>query len=258
MSTWGKFLAQIVVPAGGLDFGFTKGGAQTVTVPEGVYDSILELAANLEAELQAIDATFAVTVSSVGIVTISCGNAWAEDWATTDDALEATLGYDGTETVAALALVATSQHTHGWYPGVISRGQADGEGLASDTSWTPADEVGTTYAGSGAARRIAPARRAYRRTVRYGCVRRTEAFDRARGPICLADRWATCRLRWYPDRDLGTVAVPGTQADPGYPDYHADGDGDYWLVTVSGEPRFTPLTSPIWWSVEVTLSGEPE
>lgn len=257
-SPWGKFLAPITVPAGDWSFGFTKGGAQVATIAAGVYATILELAAELETQLQVIDATFAVAVSSIGRVTISCNNAWAESWATTDDDLSDVLGFDETEAVAALALVATSRHTHGWYPGVISRGEADGEGLAADTGWRPADQLGVTYAGSGAARRISPARRAYRRQVRFGCLRRSEVFNRSRGVAPLGDRWATSSIRWYPDRDDGTVAVPGTQMDPGYPTYSDGTDGEWWLVTVASEPELTALAHPDWQAVELDISAEPK
>ena len=259
-SPWGKFLAEIVVPAGGWDWSWTDPAAQLVTIPAGRYDSILDLCSELSAQIVAAGRVPTITVSSVGQVRIYIINGMVQMtgivWAACSDDLSDAMGYDETEAVVAGAVVATERHRWGWYPGVIGRGDADGEGLASDSGWQVSDSVGSVVAGSGRARLIAPARRLYRRVVRFGSIRRTEALDRLRGPVCLQDLWSTGTLDWYVDRDYGTVAFLESQRDPGYPHWDSDIAYARWKVTIS-RVTLTPVEGPTWWNVEIHMEAEP-
>lgn len=261
MSSWGKWLAPITVPTGGwaFEWGDTSDASITVTVPAGTYATILELAEALETEMDS-ESTSDILVSSTGYVSIACmtmtsiGNSCSAD-------LLSTLGYAGTETVAnpgaaGANVTATSAHRYGWYPGTMTFGVARGDGVVSDTSWRPVDEVGRIVSGSGQMRAIAPARRRYEREVRYGAIRRTEYEDRYCGVALLEDYAATLEMRWYPDRDDGTVDDAGTQGDPA--DSRLDSSCDYWLVTLTSPPAIEWSSQhPDYASVALAVNGEP-
>jgi len=263
MSAWGKFLPSIDIPTGGYTLAWTGSGATTeITVPAGAYDTIIDLCEAIEDELQALGAGppshigDLCSVTSVGRVVLLIGGITAEDWSNTDDELEELLGFDGTEDVSGGLLTGNEQHQHGWYPGVLGRGESDGEGLSSDTGWHVADKAGVILAGNGAAAIIAPTRRAYRRRIRFSSVKLDEVFDRYKGPKAFEDLWATRVIAWYLDRDDGVVGTPGTQGDPGDPWYHSDSDCDFYEVTVQ-DIRITDGSTRSLKTIELELNAEP-
>jgi len=270
-SPFGKFFAPITVPTGGwtLDW-VASSGTSIITITAGDYADILALATQLQTQLRALGAgppdhtADAVQISRLGIVSIYIVAMTGQAWATTDAAFSEAFGFAETEAVASNYLVGTIPHAYGWYPGAISFGVGDGygAGIAADTGWIVADETLVTTAGSGASRIIAPARRRYTRTVRFGPLKKSEALDaRNRGPAALMDRWSTGVLRWYLDRDSadGASATVGTQMDPGAPEYDIDTDHDYYKVTLIETPTITPIASnPDWFDVTLKLNAEPK
>jgi len=262
MSAWGKFLAPITVPTGGWVFGFNEaapGGAATATVDAGTYATMLHLVFNLQTKLKVVNAAYAASVSSVGLVVVTLEAGATADWATTDDDLETVLGFDGSEAVSGSTLTATNKHQYGWYPGTISYGVANGAGVVADSGWVVEDQTIRTYAGDGSARLIAPARRLYTRSLRYGPIKRAEALEsRHRGPSALMDVWATGSVWWYFDRDDGVVGTYGTQVDPGRTAYAIDSDGEYSIVTMSARPDFMENSSNAdFFDVRLRLNAEP-
>ena len=260
MSDWGKFLAQVSVLTGETDFVFVDGaGSHTAQVLPGDYDSVLSLANILESKIQAeAGGTPSVEISSTGYCTITISGLISVTWGSCSSRLMGDLGYALTESVSGGAVAATNAHKYGWYPGVVSYGTARGEGVAEDTGWYPVDSVGRQVAGSGAARLIGPSRMAYTRRLGFGTLHRDEVLkERDRGVICFADRWATKEFRWYPDRDDGTVSSYGTQGDPA--DYDTDSTCDFWVATLTEQPRVDPgaATHPDYFHVSLVLNGEP-
>lgn len=257
MSAFGKLLAPIVVETGGWDFTFKQGGVdKTVTIPAATYDTILELLDALSTVLDVLY-TPTITVSSIGIVVINIAEMGAMNWALTDSGF-AQLGFTGTEAVVGTSITSTYAHHWGWYPGVPTFGSAGGVGLEDDTEWVAVEFAEGMVSGAGELAIVAPVRPPYERQLSFGAIKREEMRDRARGPICLRDRWRTKVLRWYPDRDIGTVAAPGSQGDPGHPYYDLDEDCDYWEVTVVGEPMLERHAShPDWIMVRVRFNSEP-
>lgn len=258
-SAWGKFLAQVTVPTGGWTLDWTAAAGVTIaTVPAGTYATVLHLCEALEDALVALGGahvTDTVTVSASGIVTITIDGITGVVWATTDDDLETALGLAGTEAPVGDVLTGTLIHAHAWYPGILSYGATRGEGITADDNPQPADDMIRQYSGSGVAQLVAPARRHYLRPLRFGLIRKAEAWHKQKGPVCLMDRWATLPLYWYPDRDIGEVGSYGTQIDPGAPYYEGDDDGDYHVVTVAEKPRIERNPShPDWYSVEVVMA----
>lgn len=267
MSAWGKFLAPVTVSAAGWVFSWAgAGGVTQVTLTAGEYATILHLGDHLRTQLQALgvgppDHTVdLVTISSVGITTIAVAGITGADWAGTDDDFEAAFGFDGSEAMSGGELTGNDQHDFGWYPGVETFGASLGAGLSDDSRWQADDEILRQYSGSGNARIIAPARRWYRRGIRFDLIGQAEVFARDIGPICLGDRWATDVLWWYQDRVYGTVASQGTQLDPGAPNYEDDTAGNYYYkVTVTDKPRLRRNSShPDWFSVSMVLAVEPK
>lgn len=178
-------------------------------------------------------------------------------WSSTDNALSACLGYDESESFSGDDIVSTDAHRYGWYPGVTSHGTARGEGVAGDSSWTPTDDVGRILAGNGTMRAIRPDRRRYERTLRYAAIRRTERIDEHRGVALLEEYGSTRAVRYYPDRDVGTVATPGTQRDPA--DDRDDLDGFYWSCDMIADPRIDwHQAHPDICGVSVTVSGRAD
>ena len=259
MSAWPKLIWQITIDSTNQTFGWdeTGIGAKTADITAGSYATILELLAELKTQMDAAGGiTFTLTVSATGQVTITGDAAWTWTAATTDDGLEAILGLDGTESVASNILTPTDAHTHGWYPGVTSFGSASGASPSSDTDWTPEWPAAEAVAGSGALRRIAPSRARWVRTVGWDLLTDDECLDVDRGVQALARAW-TVPIRWYPDRDIGTVASPGTQADP--QDDPDDENADYWLVWLVEPPGWQlHAQSGAYRSVELVLHGEPD
>ncbi len=148
-----------------------------------------------------------MTISETGIAAVRSNYMTSVHWSSCAADLLLTLGFndeDSTgEGTTGATVTATLRHRYGWYPGVISHGAARGEGLAGDSAWQVADEIGRVVAGTGAMRAIAPARRRYRRQIRFAAIRRSEYEDLYRGVAMLEEHGATRPLRWYPDRADG-------------------------------------------------------
>lgn len=151
-----KLLGQVTIGSAEQTFGFNRGGAKTADITLDTYDSILEVLAELEDQLQLDHADFSVSVSSLGIVSITNSTtAWTASWGTTDDALETLLGFAGTETVVGsgpYTLTASLRHQAAWYspvgvayPGVrrwmarklrpLDDGDADVYGSTAEHKW---------------------------------------------------------------------------------------------------------------------------
>lgn len=257
MSSFDKYLAPITVPTGGWDFVWAEGGSHTATVSAGDYDTVLHLASELEDRIQAIDASSFVSVSSTGTVTIWINGMTSVTWGSTNDDLEAALGFAGDETVSAGIVTSTNQHNDGWYPGVLSYGSNHGAGRAIDEGWVPMDVAGKQYAGSGEGRYLGPDRYPYERRVRYSMIKRAERNARKTGPLAFLDRWRTAKLYWYPDRDNGTEGSHGTQGEPGADSYHTDADCDYYLVRVHSAEVKQSSKHPDGFDVSLVLRCEP-
>jgi hypothetical protein len=182
------------------------------------------------------------------------------DWDNTDTTLSSILGFAETEDwddETEDYLIGTSAHRYGWYPGVISHGEARGEGVAGDSAWQPVDEIGRILSGSGTMRAIKPDRRRYERSFRYAALRRTERNDVYRGVALLEEYAATRPVRYYPDRDYGTVATPGSQNDPA--DRRTEIAGYYWTVDVTEDPAVDWNNKhPDICSVTVRVSGRAD
>lgn len=257
-SQWGKFLAPITL-ASAWSFVFADGGgSHTVTVAAGTYATPLHLGLALQTAIRAIaggaHAADTVAVSSTGYTTITIAGLASVTWASCTAALKTYFGFVGTETVSSSAVVSTYATTHGWFPGVITRGVSLGEGLIGDTGWEADDVAAVAQSGAGATHITAPARLPYRRTLLFGCIGKTELFDGTRGVRPLRDRRRTSEWYWYPDRDDGTVASYGTQGDPGYNNWEDDDDCDYYIVSILTPPVATQLSRPDLFSVSLTLS----
>lgn len=256
-SQWGKYLAPITI-ATAWDFVFADGGgSHTVTVPAATYATPLHVARALRTAIRAIaggdHAADTVVVSSTGYTTITCAGMTSVTWASCTAALKTFFGFS-TESVSANAVTSTLATTHGWFPGVITRDVALGEGLAEDTGWDADDIAAVSQSGAGAQHIIAPSRYPYRRTLVYGCLGKTEVRDGTRGVRPFRDRRRTSEWYWYPDRDDGTVESYGTQGDPGYNNWEDDDDCDYYIVTVLTPPVATRLSRPDLFSVTMTLA----
>jgi hypothetical protein len=255
-SQFPKFLASVIVPTGGWDFEWNEDG---VTIPAGTYDTPLHLAAALETALD-VGYTATVTISPVGKTTINITTMTSMVWGSTDDALSTALGFDETETVSSNTIVSTNQHTHGWYPGVISFGSGTsfGAGPTSDSGWQTADQLTRTYSGAGNARIIGPARRLYTRRIMFGPLKRLEIFNtRGTGAIEFRDRWSTKVLWWYPDRTDGAVGSYGTQVDPGDSNYEVDSDGQYFKVTLFRDIETQNTgNNADWFTIDIQVAAE--
>ena len=213
-----KCLAQITIDSTNDVLGYGLGGAQTADIADGTYDSILEVLAELEDKLQAVDATFAVTVSANGFVVITCNTAFTASWAATDDALETLLGFAGTESVAGsgpYTLTATLRHRAAFYPPVGGNWPSDKRKKSVREQETDDGDM-IQYASSSVHR--------YREILfsllTYAqCENGGTDSDGAGGSISwtgvtLLDFWeyvAGKKFRFYEDRSNGTVASPGTE-----------------------------------------------
>lgn len=216
-----KMLAPVVIDSSNQTFGFDLGGAQTVDITAGTYDSILEVCAELETQLQTVSATFAVLVSSAGIVTINCDAAWTESWGTTDDALEALLGYDSSADYVAgstpYALEASDRHDAAFYPPHNASWPADRRKRYAREQDT--DDGGMVQYVSSSEHRW---RRLMFSLLTYAQIEAGGSDgDGAGGSVDWTDRtlydfWTYCAdgghmFRFYEDRADGTVAAPGTE-----------------------------------------------
>jgi hypothetical protein len=263
MSDFCKFLFPMTIATGGWDFATSRG---TVTVPAGTYSTGLELWGELEDQLDTDLASveWTLSVSTEGIATVSGDDGWTWSATDTDASLKDYFGFTGSETVASQGLnevlTSTKQHKFGWYPGVITYGTGEGDGIEDDTKWQADDVDNIGYAGTGAQRRVGPARNPYRRRLRFGLIHYDEAFgDKGRGPSDFKDAWQKLKFRFYPDRDDGTVATPGDRGDPGPGTYDVDGDEEYWRCSLvkDGIVLTKNDRNPDYWSVQIELNCEP-
>lgn len=247
MSQWGKFLAAVVVPTGGWDFVWSDGSARTLTVPAGTYTSVLDVLDEMHTQHSAVTGT----CSSTGQVVLAVSGINSMTWASTSNGLSTLLGFAETENPAAGVVTATSRHTHGWYPGTLSYGYTKGEGIASDTLWTPTESPAVVVAGDGTTTVVGASRPVYRRSITFDLVKKTEINDRTRGLMALAVAHRTVNVAWYENRDTGTVAAQGTKGDP-----HTAASADYWSIKVTAEWQ-NQGTHPDWYIVTLDLIGQP-
>lgn len=268
-SPYGCILAPMIVPTGGWAFDWVaSSGTSIITIPAGSYASMVEFCAAWQTALRALGAgppdhrADTVSFLQTGRITLYIVAATDTAFATCADDLLTVAGFDETETFSAAYITANDQMSYAWFPGQISFGTSSGAGLSADSGWLVTDEALAVVAGSGTARIIAPARRRYTRTLRFGPIKREEALlARNTGPAALMDRWATGVLRWYPDRDHngGVSFTAGTQLDPGPSYYEIDSDGDYYAVTLTDAPTITPISNhPDWFDVTLKFNAEPK
>lgn len=243
MSTFDKYLAPITIDSSSQQFGYNDGAPQTVSLDKGTYDSILEVCDNLEDNL---GPGFTVTVSSLGIVSISSATTFLADWANTDDALSTILGFTESETASNNTLTATNQHANGYYPGLVSYGRNtwDGAGVVTDTLWIPQWKIARAYSGTGEARIVGPSSALYRRKLSYSLISGDEVTSDY-GAAPFFSTVIASQFRWYPDREKGTVASPGAK------------NSDYYLVTLVAYPRFKQSRSGSHYTFDVEMNREP-
>lgn len=258
MSDFSKFLTQVTVGTGGWNFTFKEGASnRTVNIPAATYDTVLDL---LVALYDAIDASYTnpvVTCSSVGIVAIGCDEMDTMNWALTSSGL-LQLGFVGTEAPVSNLLTSTGPHHWGWYPGTITHGLTGGAGFSSDSGWQAVESVASEVSGAGERTSIGPSRPDYQRRLVVEAVRRDESHHISRGPIRFLDRWRHKKIRFYPDRDDGTVAGGGSQGDPGSPYFDDDSTCEYWLVRLADAPKVTEAGGfPDYFITTLTLGAEP-
>lgn len=101
MATRSALLAPVTITTTNQTFGWIDylSAAHTVDIDVGTYTSMLHLLAELEDKLQVVDGQFTLQLGVDGQTMINhSGDGFEEDWANTDDDLEAMLGFDGTET----------------------------------------------------------------------------------------------------------------------------------------------------------------
>lgn len=218
-SPFGKFLWPIVVPTGGYTIAFSDaGGAKTANVAAGTQTSILGFLSALKTAMDGASAVnFTCAVTALGIVSISGDASWTWTEGSTTAGLKTLLGLAGTEQTAHVGsnyiLTATSQHTHGYYPGLLTYGYTttDGNGVSDDTDWQPEWPVVEAIAGDGTSCVVGPDSPTYVRTLTFGKINQTEYRN---ATIGLLGFWNSCiasQFRYYEDREDGTVASPGTQ-----------------------------------------------
>jgi hypothetical protein len=266
-SPWGKFLLPITVPAAGWNFVYNDGGAQTATIAAGDYDTVLNLLEELHDKIEAESGggTTTIAVTEVGIVSITIQGFVSVTWGSVNDDLVTLLGADESETVSGTTITMNGRHTHGWYPGVISFSTSNtdtshGAGVVSDSGWEVAGDMIRTYAGTGAARLVSPARRLYTRLLRFGPIKREEVFETRNHMVAdFDDQWDNLIVYWYPDRSDGQVETPGTQMDPGYDNWEIDSDHEYYKVSLGRPVRKQQTTgNPDWFDVILDLRPEPK
>jgi hypothetical protein len=252
MSVFGKYLWPITIDTTNNDFGLNDGGGpDVVAITSGTYDTILEVCQDLEDELVDLNAEdWEVEVSALGIVTITNNTSdWDVDWANTDDALEAMLGFDGTETVTGAGpyvLTGSSQHLYGYYPGCISWGYTatGGVGTVTPRIWRSIWPMVRNVAGNNAQRIVGPANARETMNVGYGIIHRDE-YEHALGLKAFGDAVIATSFRFYPDRADGTVAAKGTQ------------NTEYWKVTLNRSLTIRPGSHPDHMTFQLEFNQEP-
>jgi len=280
MSVYNKYLWQIVVPTGDWDFGFNYGGARVATIPAGTYDTILELCAELEDQLDALalGVDWEVVVSQYGRVVIGADDGWTWTTATTDDDLSLCLGLDeASDTVGSInaedlaiftaighpgitdTLRGSSQHLHGYYPGTYSWGwdANRGTGTINTRYWRPNWPMVRSVAGDHTTRTVGPATATQRMDLQYGLIKSTEAMENTIGLRAFIDECVAIQFRLYPDRALGQVDAEGTQDSKTLATNQPE--DDYWLCCFAqdGDPRVRDAQSPGYMTFSLALNREP-
>ena len=256
MSVYNKYLWPIVVPTGGWDFDTNI--TAVVTIPAGTYDTILELCATLEALLDALapPVNWEITVNEIGTVQISCDNGagvpviWTFNRAATNDDLEDCFGSDGTEGGPGSFIVFNLQHLHGYYPGTVSWGRSTsrGCGTVGTRLWLPQWPMVRTVSGTRASRVVGPVTPTDRMDLVYGLITDTEVLDTTVGLRAFTDETVAQNLvRFYQDRALGTVDVPGVEGV----------DYDVVAIAPGGEVRVRQTASPGFCTFTLSLNREP-
>lgn len=252
MSIYGRYIWDITVPAGGWDID-NNALAAPATVPAGTYD-IFEFCAELkvQCDLDAAGNKWTFNVDSLGTVSIyNDGGAWVMQWLTTDDALEAALGLDGTEGPDGTdTLYSTAQHGFGYYPGLLSFGYNihQGCGIINTRLWKPNWPMVRARAGNHAMRTVGPATPSEQMELQYGIIKDAEYNDELIGLKGFINACVAITFKFYPDRAVGTVV--------GLP--HAQ-DTDYWLCTIdmTGDVRARQQGGPGFLTWQVSLNREP-
>lgn len=262
MSDWGKLLVMdIVIPSGGWTWSWFEGATpRTVTVPAATYDDVHAVGRALRDALRAMGGghtTDVVAISQVGICTITISGMTDDRWAGCDDELEDLLGFDQSESVNSGSITGALQVTHAWYPGAITHDHHvyRGAGLVSGSFWIPVDSVVKQWSGSGEPAIVHPGQLPLRRALRWDIVSTAEVRDLKRGVAQLWETHRAKRLRWYPDRELGTVDDYGSKGDP-RSDVDGDAAADYWEVSIVDAPDPREVGgSRSWWSIEMVVQA---
>lgn len=254
MSHFSKFLWPITITTSNQTFGYNDGGAATVDIDTGTYDTILEVLANLDTKL---GAGWTVEISEIGRVSIAGPVGWTWSHTTTDNALEYILGLFTTDQVSNDVLTARFIHDDGYYPGIVSWGESELKGTAvrSNQRWVPNYAVIRNTAGDNTQVVVGPDSPSETMPLQFGAITVLEASqsDPVGADIAetntlryFANQCIASRFRYYPDRALGTVAAPGTQ------------NTDYYLCTLAeGEPVIRDTSLPGQVTFSLVLNKEP-
>ena len=254
MSGFPKILWNADVAAG-LTWAWNDGVARSVALTDTTHDTILELAAHLQARINTIDAAATVTISQVGIVAVTIPSIVALNWGGTSNSLSAILGYTEGEALVGTAVTSTYQHLRGYYPGCMSYGwnAARGAGLTSPLCWEPDYHEVRAVAGNLRTLAVGPA--TPRETVELACSPikcdsrpggTDEWNDTSRGVRAWLNAVVTSNpmFRLYPDRAQGIVGTPGTVGT------------DYYNVALASKLKRRSAQHPSFCSWSVTINRE--
>lgn len=251
MSGFPKILWNCDVSAG-LTWAWNDGVARSVALTDATHDTVLELGAHLQARIRTIDAAATVTISPIGIVTVTIPSIVAMNWAGTSNALSTILGFDETEALSGTSVTSSAQHLRGYYPGLISYGYATdrGAGLTTPIVWIPDYHEVRSVAGSLATRSVGVVTPQQTLDVACSLIRADSTVDEwsddDRGVRAWIDACTVLepRFRLYPDRANGIVGTPGTV-------------GTHYYNCAFAEPvRKHPFSNPRFVSWSVSLNRE--
>ena len=254
MSGYPKILWRADVTVG-WTFAWNDGAARSVAITDGTHDTILELAAHLQTRIRTIDAAATVTVSSIGIVTITIPTVVALNWGGTTNGLSSILGFDESEALVGTSVTASGQHQKGYYPGLISYGYdaGRGAGLTRSIRWEPDYHGVRVVAGNRLTRMVCPSTPQDTTTLECSLIRCDpyagvdEWSDDEVGVRGWVDDCSADLFRLYPNRYLGTTGTPGTEGTT------------YYTCAFAGELRSHDGPTPKYctWSVPVNWEFGP-
>jgi len=239
----------------GLTWAWNDGVARSVALIDGTHATILELCDHLEWCINTIDPAATVTVSSVGIVTVTIPSIVALNWGGTSNALSTVLGFTEAEALSGTAVTSTNQHLNGYYPGCISYGwnAGRGAGFTRGILWEPDYHEVRTVAGNRSTRCVSAA--TPQDTCEIACsiikcdarAGANEWADNNRGVRAWINECTTIPFRIYPDRLLGVVNTPGTEGI------------DYYTCAFAGPLRRQDGPHPSFcsWSVPINWEAGP-